>query len=112
MAEVTRPSKATNDCAGQLLLESGIWDHEEDGHAVVVDDGGDDLNELYHHGDVFIHDDDFVHCFTMFYIVPLPWPRPLSESYKRLPLCDGPFWPWQPWRPIGHPRFGGAVFGA
>jgi len=26
MAEVTRPSKATNDCAGQLLLESGSWD--------------------------------------------------------------------------------------
>lgn len=43
MAEVTRPSKATNDCAGQLLLESGIWDHEEDGHAVV--DDGDDLND-------------------------------------------------------------------
>ena len=40
-------------------------DHEEDGHAVV--DDGDDLNDyMYHHGDVFIHDDDFVDCFTLY----------------------------------------------
>lgn len=102
MAEVTRPSKATNDCAGQLLLESGSWDGSWGGWACCCWWWWW-FEWLYVSSWWCIHSWWF--C-RLFYIVPLPWPCPLSESYKRLPLCDGPFWPWQPWRPIGHPRFG------